>query len=103
MINTLKNLFGMPPVDYTELVRAGAIIVDVRSKGEYAGAHIKGAINIPLDRLTENLHMIADKQKTIITCCASGMRSSSAAKLLLSKGYISVYNGGGWSSLNSKL
>jgi rhodanese-related sulfurtransferase len=43
------------------------------------------------------------KNKTVITCCASGMRSASAKSILKSAGYQDVHNGGGWSSLNSKL
>ena len=42
MIETLKRLLGFgPSVDYSQLVKNGAIILDVRSKGEYAGGHIK--------------------------------------------------------------
>ena len=56
MIQAIKNLLGMgPKVDLGELINQGAIIVDVRSKGEYAGGHIKGSLNIPLDQLSENL------------------------------------------------
>jgi phage shock protein E len=103
MIDTLKSLLGMSSVDYAQLVKEGAIIVDVRSKTEYASGHIKGAINIPVDRLPENQDKLGGKQKAIITCCASGMRSASAAKWLLSQGYTSVYNGGSWTSLQAKL
>ena len=35
MLQTLKKLFGLSPsVNYAELVKNGAIILDVRSKGE---------------------------------------------------------------------
>ena len=104
MINTLKKLFGFgPSVNYAELVKNGATILDVRSRGEYAGGHIKGSINISVDTLRGNLVKLKDKNKPIITCCASGMRSASAKSILLSNGYTQVYNGGGWGSLQSKL
>ena len=104
MINTIKNLLGLgPKTDYAQLVKDGAIILDVRSKGEFAGGHIKGSINISVDQLSSNLDKLKDKNKTIITCCASGMRSASAKGILKSKGYQHVYNGGGSSSLQSKL
>lgn len=104
MINTLKQLLGFgPKVNYAELVKQGAIILDVRSKGEYAGGHIKGSINLPVDTLTNNLNKLKDKQKPIITCCASGMRSASAKSILKSNGYKEVHNGGGWYSLQSKI
>ena len=104
MINTLKEIFGLgPKTDLAQLVREGAVILDVRSKGEYAGGHIKGSLNIPVDQLANNLNQLKHKSKPIITCCASGMRSASAKNILESNGYQHVYNGGGWNSLNSKL
>lgn len=102
MIQMLKNLFGLGPgVDYKELLAKGAVIVDVRTKGEYAGGHIKGSLNIPLNNLQSQLKQIK-KDKPVITCCASGMRSASAKGILQSAGY-EAYNGGGWMSLKSKL
>ncbi len=104
MINTLKNLFGLgPAVNYAELVKQGAIILDVRSKGEFSGGHIKGSINIAVDQLSNNLSKLKDKNAPIITCCASGMRSAAAKNILKANGYTQVYNGGGWSSLQYKI
>lgn len=104
MINKLKAIFGFgPPVDYAGCMKRGGVIVDVRSKSEYAGGHIKGSLNIPLDSLANNLTKFKDKNKPVITCCASGMRSASAKGILKSHGYTEVYNGGGWLSLRNKL
>lgn len=104
MINTIKNLFGMgSKTDYAQLVKKGAIILDVRSKEEFKDGHIKGSINIPVHELRNNLNKLKDKSKPIITCCASGMRSGSAKSLLISNGYVKVHNGGGWNSLQNKL
>lgn len=103
MINALKKLFGMgPKVDYASLVKQGAVILDVRSKGEYQNGHIKGSINISVDTLTNNLGKLK-KDKPIITCCASGMRSASAKSLLKSKGFTEVHNGGSWMTLQNKI
>ncbi len=103
MFDTIKNLFGLDKTDYLELVKNGAIIVDVRSKSEFAGGHIKNSINIPVDQLSQNLSRLKDKNKPVITCCASGMRSASAQNILKQEGYTQVYNGGGWMSLNNKI
>ena len=104
MINTIKKILGIgKKVDYAQLLQEGAIILDVRSKGEFEGGHIKGALNIPLDQLRNNFSKLKDKNKPIITCCASGMRSASARSILISGGYTSVFNGGGWNSLQNKL
>lgn len=104
MISTLKTLLGIgPKTDYKQLVKNGALILDVRSKGEYDGGHIKGAINIPVDQLRNNLNKLKDRNQPIITCCASGMRSATAKSLLTGSGYKEVYNGGGWMSLRNQL
>ena len=95
-----SRIFG-PKVDYAQLMNDGAIIVDVRTPGEYAGGHIKGSKNIPLQSLSQNLNKLP-KDKVIITCCASGMRSGSAKSILQSNGYKEVYNGGGWAGLQRK-
>ncbi|MBL7765659.1 MAG: rhodanese-like domain-containing protein [Chitinophagaceae bacterium] len=105
MINILKKLFGLggPEVNFKQILKEGAIILDVRSSGEFASGHIKGAINIPVDQIVKNLSKLKDKNKPIITCCASGMRSASAKSVLKSNGYTQVYNGGGWSSLQNRI
>lgn len=103
MLTALKNILGMSPAtDFALLVKNGAQIIDVRTPGEYQGGHIKGSQNIPLDGLVQKLSKI-NKQKPVITCCASGMRSASAKQLLRAHGYTEVYNGGGWTSLQNKI
>ena len=103
MINILRKIFGLgPQVDYKQLLKDGAIILDVRSKGEYTGGHINGSINIAVDTLSQQIGKL-DKDKTIITCCASGMRSASAKSVLKQMGHNEVYNSGGWMSLNQKI
>ena len=104
MIDFIKKLFGFgASVNYAELIANGAMILDVRTKNEFSEGHIKGSINIPVEQLGNNLNKLKDKTRHIITCCASGARSSYAKRILLSNGYINVYNGGGWHSLNQKI
>jgi phage shock protein E len=103
MMELLKRLFGAATKEnYAELIKQGAIIVDVRSPDEYKSGHIKGSINIPLNNLGNNLSKLK-KDKCIITCCASGMRSASAKSILKSNGFNEVHNGGGWMSLQNKI
>lgn len=80
----------------------GAIILDVRTKGEYQGGAIPGSKNIPLQQLSVRLAEIKKWNKPVITCCASGMRSGSAATILRSNG-VEAMNGGGWFNLSQKL
>jgi rhodanese-related sulfurtransferase len=103
MFDTIKKLFTVEKTDFAQLVANGAIILDVRSNGEYSTGHIKGSINIPVDKLATNLHKLKAKNKPIITCCASGMRSASAKGILQTNGYANVHNGGAWQSLNQKI
>ena len=101
MFGFLKKLFG-PGTDYKALVEQGAIIVDVRSAGEFKGGHIKNALNIPVDNISSKAKELKAKGKPVITCCASGMRSARAAAILKQNG-MEAYNGGSWVSLNSRL
>jgi rhodanese-related sulfurtransferase len=104
MFGLIKDLLGIgPKVDFAELVKQGATIIDVRTKGEYAGGHIRGSVNIPLDKLADNINKLKGKDKPIITCCASGARSASAKGVLTSRGFTNVHNGGSWFSLNNKI
>lgn len=103
MIAALKKFLGLgPKTDFAQLLKAGAIIVDVRSKGEYEAGHIPLSLHMPLNTLSANINKL-DKSKTVITCCASGVRSASAKHILKANGFKAVYNGGGWSSLKNKI
>lgn len=95
----LSKLFGFgPKVDLGQLINDGAVILDVRTPGEYAGGHVKGSINIPVDQLKSKMATLK-KDKVIITCCASGMRSASARGMLKASGFAEVHNGGSWMNL----
>ena len=99
MIQAIKKLFGIGPrVDIGALISNGATIVDVRTPAEFSRGHVKGSVNIPLDKLSGQSSKL--KGKTLILCCASGMRSGSAVSLLKSKGFETVYNGGSWTNVN---
>ena len=103
MLETLKNIFGFgPKTDYKQLLENGAQIIDVRTKLEFQGGHIKGAVNLPLQTLPVDLAKLK-KDKPVITCCASGMRSASAKSLLKAHGFTEVYNGGAWQSLQNEI
>ncbi|SKC83618.1 rhodanese-like domain-containing protein [Ohtaekwangia koreensis] len=102
MFDQLKKIFGEgSDQDLASLVKDGAQVVDVRSREEFASGHLTGSINIPLPELNRNLNKLR-KDKTVIVCCASGMRSASAKGILQSHGF-TAHNGGGWRSLEGKV
>ena len=102
MLTALKKLLGLGPhPDLKQIMQEGATLLDVRTKEEFNAGHLPGAVNIPLQQLESRLSSIP-KNKAVITCCASGMRSGSAKSMLSAKGF-EVHNGGGWRSLGQKL
>ena len=72
-----------------ELIEDDAVIIDVRTAQEFASGYIDGAINIPVDNISS---IDYEKDTVIILYCASGMRSSNAAKALIDLGYTNIYN-----------
>ncbi|VXC00513.1 Sulfurtransferase [Flavobacterium sp. 9AF] len=88
--------------DVKDFMERGAIILDVRTKEEYAEGHIQGSKNIALQVLNSKISEIKKWNKPVIACCRSGMRSAQATSILKQNG-IECINGGGWTSLQSKL
>ena len=68
-----------------------AVLLDVRTVQEYAGGHVPGSINLPLDRLDS---IGINKSDPVFVYCQSGARSGQAGRYLQAKGY-TVTNIGG--------
>ncbi len=77
-----------------EKVTKGALLVDVRTPGEFNEQHLSGAVNYPLSDLSIHFKDI-DKDQPIVVYCRSGNRSGQAKKILSSQGYTRVHNAGG--------
>jgi phage shock protein E len=77
-----------------EKLKAGAKIVDVRTKDEFLDGAYPGAVNIPVHELTLRLGELP-KNVPLVLYCASGARSAAAAQLLRRSGYADVVNAGG--------
>ncbi len=86
---------GIRVDEMNELKAKGALIVDVRTSGEFAQAAAPGSLNIPLDQLPQRMEELS-KARPIILCCASGSRSAFAQRFLKQAGYVEVYNAGPW-------
>ncbi|CAN5167762.1 rhodanese-like domain-containing protein [soil metagenome] len=72
-----------------------ALVIDVRSPGEYESGHVRGALNLPLDRFAQDIGRLApDKSVPVMLYCLSGGRSGGACRLMQQLGYQQVINGG---------
>jgi|SRR5690554_4155427 len=98
----LDLIFGNKSKKLQDFKSRGAIILDVRTKNEYENGAIPGSKNIPLQSINSKISTIKKWDKPVICCCASGLRSGSAAGILRSQG-IEAINGGGWFSLSNKV
>lgn len=79
-----------------QLLDEGALIVDVRTVGEFSMGFYPGAVNIPdTDIETRLAELGEDKAKPIVLYCRSGRRAGDVKKLLEEKGFTNVHNAGG--------
>lgn len=74
-------------------------IVDVRTRGEFAGGHVAGSINIPLQEITAKLEELKNLKSPLVLCCASGNRSGQAQQYLAQQGIVCI-DGGSWFDVN---
>ncbi|MFY7668831.1 MAG: rhodanese-like domain-containing protein [Crocinitomicaceae bacterium] len=77
-------------------------VVDVRTRAEYSGGHVKGSVNIPLQEITSHIEEIKAMEQPIIFCCASGGRSGQATQYFKSLG-VNCENGGSWLDVNYQM
>lgn len=68
-----------------------AVLLDVRTREEYAAGHVPGAKNHPLDALAD---MSQKRDRILFTYCHSGARSAQACAQLMRQGYQAVNLGG---------
>ncbi|TAN26888.1 MAG: CoA-disulfide reductase [Actinomycetota bacterium] len=77
-----------------ERVDGGALLVDVRTEGEFSAGHIPNSLNVPVDELRERLDEISGDE--IIIYCQVGIRGHTAASLLRGYGYDAANLDGGY-------
>ena len=93
MTPTLSAPPGKNRPEAPELERL--VLLDVRSPGEYMAGHVRGAINLPLERFMQDIAQVApDKDAPIVLYCVSGARSGMACDAMRQLGYRQAINGG---------
>lgn len=84
------------------LLDQGAMVVDVRTAGEFVSGHLPIAINMPLNELEGDVaHFIRQKDQPVLLHCLSGVRSGMAARKLKALGYTNVHNLGSFERATS--
>jgi len=97
VIFLMKKSGQIPAKDALEKLKAGALVIDVRSAGEFNSGHLAQAINIPLDEIETALpKRVKDKSQPLLLHCASGMRSGTAKSKLTGMGYTNAFNLGSY-------
>ena len=97
VIFIIKESGQISAKDALEKLKSGALVIDVRSVGEFNSGHLAKAINIPLDEIETALpKRVKDKDQVLLLHCASGMRSGMAKSKLIGMGYANAFNLGSY-------
>ena len=86
----------------SDLIQAGAFLVDVRTPEEFESGHVEASINIPLGEVTARIEEFRGKS-AIIVFCRSGNRSGQAKVILAQAGISNVTNGGTWQDVKKHI
>lgn len=81
-----------------EKVKAGAVLLDVRTPDEYRAGHLEGAVNIPVQELPRRISEVGAPEEPVVVYCAAGMRAAAACELLRRAGFKEVFNLGSMSA-----
>ena len=93
-----KQVNAVKPETAREWLKKGATVIDVRSEVEFQEKHLPGTINIPLDRLGDEIARVApNKEQPLLLHCLSGTRSGRGEATLKKMGYRNVFNLGSYS------
>ena len=101
MRQEITNIGAYELDHFISINQSKIIILDVRSEKEYNEGHIKNAVNMPYERITNGLKNI-NNDMIVLVYCSRGGRSMRAAKLLFYKGYKVINVVGGLKEYNGK-
>lgn len=87
-----KQLVDLTPAELEIFIQEHeAVLVDVRTPGEYHSGHIKGAQPAPLGTTASQLSGL-DRSAPVVLICKTGHRSQAAARELIAMGFTSVHH-----------
>ena len=88
---------------YLKEMDSNTVLIDVRTKEEYAEGHSPGSINIELDEIEKIVDIIKEKNSHIYLYCRSGHRSGIALNKVKELGYRDLTNIGGIIHYNEEI
>ena len=81
----------------SDLVKQGAMVIDVRTPAEFNSGHLSQAFNMPVDEIASLLpDSVKDKNRVILLHCKTGLRSKKAKSALTNQGYTNVFDMGSY-------
>jgi phage shock protein E len=100
----MKRAGQISAKDVQAHLKNGALVIDVRTPGEFNAGHLPVAINLPLDEIETALpKRVKDKSQVLLLHCQSGMRSGVAKNKLKNLGYTNAFNLGSYGRAESIL
>jgi len=83
--------------DARAYLRKGALVIDVRTAGEFVAGHLPIAVNLPVNEIEASWsRRIKDKNQVLLLHCQSGLRSGEAKKKLIALGCPNAFNMGSY-------
>lgn len=79
-----------------EVLKKGAVVVDVRSPHEYDNGRVPNSLNIPIERIAANIERLKEMNVPIVFCCSTDNRSQKAKAIMKASGLKDVYDAGSW-------
>lgn len=74
-------------------IKAGALVIDVRSRQEFEQGHFSTAVNIPVDQFEARLQEVGpNKERPVIVYCHAGTRAAVVSEILKKNGYLKIIN-----------
>jgi NADPH-dependent 2,4-dienoyl-CoA reductase/sulfur reductase-like enzyme/rhodanese-related sulfurtransferase len=101
--NVLEGRLRLWYADDLDQVSAEALVLDVRSRAEFATGHVPGSLNIPHTELRDRLDEVtaAAYGRPVRVLCAAGVRSNIAHRILVGNGFESASLSGGMQTLRA--
>lgn len=97
VVFVMKKAGQISAQDAAAHLKNGALVIDVRSPGEFSSGHLPDALNFPLDEIeTVVPRRVKDKNQALLLHCLSGTRSGMAKGRLKRLGYANVFNLGSY-------